>query len=443
MRFLVTIILLSTWLHAKKPNIIVIFSDDQGYADLGCQGVDKAPVTPNIDALAARGIRFTSGFVTAPQCEPSRTALLSGVYQQKAGVDNNLAGDMKPGIPTIASRLKEAGYLTGTVGKWGVGGEPKWAQILNKTTPSLAAADAPLQPAARGFDSYFTGVQTLYIANRDRAGKPITPTILRDEDYRVEVQNDAAVSFLDSSLGGDMPVFLYFAPYAPHVPLAAPAKYLDRFKHIPDNTRRTGLAMISCVDDGVGAIVNTLEKHKALDNTLIFFLSDNGAPRNNGSSNAPLVGMKGSLLDGGIRIPFIVSCPSILPKGVTSDAMVSSLDIIPTCLSAAGKPIPTSGLDGHDILPLLKGETQSSPHAELFFSWSGQSAVRTKTWKLIRNAADIENLHSVATPEGEKTNVISSNPEIAKDLATKLDAHLATLPKIEPTTSKPREKKNR
>ena len=423
------ILILSTCLHAAQPNIIVIYTDDQGYADLHCQGIDPAVLTPNIDSLAKNGVRLTSGFVTAPQCEPSRAALLTGVYQQKVGVDNNLAGNMKPGVPTIASRLKEAGYQTATIGKWGVGGTPQWKDILGKATPKLDPAEAPLQPAARGFDDYFSGVQTLYVANRNRQGKLIEPTILKDPDYRTEVQNDAAVAYLDKTLGEDKPVFLYFAPYAPHVPLTAPEKYEARFPDVDDKTRRTCLAMISCIDDGVGEILATLKKHEALENTLIFFISDNGAPNNNGGSNNPLQGSKGSLLDGGTRVPYIVSWPAAFPGNTTSDAMVSSLDVLPTSLAAAGVEIPT-GLDGHSILPLLKGETQTSPHSELYFSWSGQSAIRTKDWKLIRGKSGKDSLYSVKTPDGEKHDVISVNPETAKDLATKLDAYLATIPKI-------------
>ena len=426
------ILILSTCLHAAQPNIIVIYTDDQGYADLHCQGIDPAVLTPNIDSLAKNGVRLTSGFVTAPQCEPSRAALLTGVYQQKVGVDNNLAGNMKPGVPTIASRLKEAGYQTATIGKWGVGGTPQWKDILGKATPKLDPAEAPLQPAARGFDDYFSGVQTLYVANRNRQGKLIEPTILKDPDYRTEVQNDAAVAYLDKTLGEDKPVFLYFAPYAPHVPLTAPENYLARFPDITD------LAMVSCVDDGVGAILATLKKHEQLDNTLIFYISDNGAPHNNGGSNKPYEGKKGTLFDGGTRVPYIVSWPAVLSKGTTSDAIVSTLDVIPTCLAAAGQKIPANGLDGHNLLPLLKGDTGASSHDELFFSWSGQSAIRTKDWKLIRSKQGKDSLYSLATPAGEKTDLISSNPEIATSLAAKLDAHLATLPKIEQTIRKPR-----
>jgi arylsulfatase A-like enzyme len=429
MRSLLAILLFSVGLHASPPNIIVIFTDDQGYADLHCQGIDPAVLTPNIDSLAKSGVRFTSGFVTAPQCEPSRAAILSGIYQQKVGVDNNLAGTMKPGIPTIATRLRDAGYHTVTVGKWGVGGTPLWKDILSKKVPAIRPAEAPLQPAARGFDSYFSGVETLYLTNRDRRGIAIEPTIIKDEDYRLEVQNKAAAALLDSALGRDKPVFLYFAPYAPHLPLTAPEKYEARFPDVDDKTRRTCLAMISCIDDGVGEILATLKKHEALENTLIFFISDNGAPNNNGGSNNPLQGSKGSLLDGGTRVPYIVSWPAAIAGNTNSDAMVSSLDVLPTSLAAAGVEIPT-GLDGHSILPLLKGETQTSPHSELYFSWSGQSAIRTKDWKLIRGKSGKDSLYSVKTPDGEKHDVISVNPETAKDLATKLDAYLATIPKI-------------
>jgi arylsulfatase A-like enzyme len=418
-----------------RPNVIVVFTDDQGFADLGCQGVRSDVKTPNIDSLARSGIRMTHGYVTAPQCEPSRAAILSGRYQQFVGVENNLAGTMHSGIPTIASRLKAAGYVTGMVGKWGVGGGPTWQDIMSKSVPPVRPADLPLLPGARGFVDYFSGVQTLYVASYDLAGKTITnaPVMLRDDRYRVEVQNEAAVAFIERHAKDSQPFFLYFAPYAPHVPLAAPQKYLDRFPNVKDVTRRTGLAMISCIDDGVGQILATLRERHLETNTLVWFISDNGAPRNNGSLNEPLGGWKGSLLDGGVRIPFLVSWPGKLPAGKVYDSPVSSLDVLPTSLAAAGVTKVDGPLDGVNLLPFLRGENKSDPHEALFFRWSGQSAIRVKDWKLLRTGAR-HMLFNLTTDPGEKTDVRAEQPELSAALDKRLGDWLATLPEIKPDT---------
>jgi arylsulfatase A-like enzyme len=416
---------------ANRPNIIVIFSDDQGFADLGCQGVRNDVRTPHLDALARSGIRMTHGFVTAPQCEPSRAGLLSGRYQQFVGVDNNLAGTMQPNIPTIASRLRAAGYVTGTVGKWGVGGGPNWQDILNQREVSVRPGDLPLLPGARGFDDYFSGVQTLFVASFNLAGETISnaPVIVRDDRYRVEVQNEGAVAFIKRHGRGDKPFFLYFAPYAPHVPLAAPQKYLDRFAAVKDESRRTGLAMISCVDDGVGQIMATLREYHLETNTLVWFISDNGAPRNNGSLNEPWGGWKGSLLDGGIRVPFVVSWPGRLPAGQTYPALVSTLDVLPTSLAAAGITHPQGPLDGTNLLPYLCGEKKSEPRDALLFRWSGQAAIRLKEWKFIRTG-ERRLLYNLVADAGETKDVHAEQPELAAALERRLAEWLAQLPEV-------------
>ena len=432
MKTVLLLVLLLPSIVLSRPNIIVIFTDDQGYADLGCQGVDDAVRTPHLDALAARGIRCTSGFVTAPQCKPSRVGILCGVQQQKAGVETNTAGQLRAGIPTIASRLREAGYHTAAVGKWGVGGAPNWQDIRSGKIPAPDPAEAPWQPAARGFEDYFSGVQTLYLTNLDLKGQPRpgAPAIIREDRYRLEVQNEVAAGFIDRAATLEKPFFLYFAPYAPHVPLTAPEKYQARFPEVRDKERRTCLAMMSCLDDGVGAILEALRRHQLEQKTLIFFISDNGAPRNNGSSNAPFLGYKGTLLDGGVRVPFLVAWPGSLPAGTTYEPMVSSLDVLPTCLAAAGVRPPQDELDGVNLLPHFKGEAEGPPREHLFFAWNGRAAVRGKEWKLVRRGGRNQ-LFSLVVPAAEERDVSADHPEIVARLSAKLEAWLQTLPKIE------------
>ena len=426
----------------ERPNIIVIFTDDQGYTDLGCQNIRDDVRTPHIDGLAESGIRMTNGFVTAPQCMPSRVGLLTGRYQQYAGVETNRTGiqpskvaSMLPNVDTIASYLQKAGYTTGMAGKWGVGGGPVRTQ--SGTQPpgqlGLPKRDLPLLPAARGFDEYLSGVSNVYVASHEPDGTPVdsAPKIITDKRYRVEVQADAALSFVNRHANDDQPFFLYYAPYSPHAPFEAPDSYLAKFAHVKDARRRVCLAMMACVDDSVGRIVDSLKEHEIDGNTLVWYISDNGAPTNGGGLNLPLGGAKGSLLDGGIRVPFIISWPGHLPVNTEYNQMVSTLDVLPTCLSVAGVNDVPERLDGVNLLPFLAGDQATAPHDFLFFRWtfqgSEQAAIRAADWKLIRSNANTR-LFDLSSDVGEEHNVASAKADIAKNLETKLTGWLQTLP---------------
>lgn len=440
------LIIAALWVDAAvanepSPNIIVIFSDDQGFADLSSQGVRNDIQTPHIDRLVRSGVRMTHGFVTAPQCMPSRTGLLTGRYQQHSGVESNLmwtqpnnANQMLPGVHTIATALKQAGYTTGMSGKWGVGGSLS-RRDMQTAEPSIRDASRKLLPAARGFDEYFCGTLNPYIASHDLNGKKLTdaPQIIRDTRYRVEVQADAAVNFIDRHASDAKPFFLYFAPYSPHSPFDAPASYITKFSHIEDPKRRTCVAMMSCVDDCVGRIMDTLQQRGITQNTMVWYISDNGAPKNGGGFNEPLSGWKGNLLDGGIRVPFSVSWPSRIDSGMDFDPMASTLDVLPTCLAAAGIEQLAAPLDGVNLLPFLDGTETQMPHEELFFRWTfganSQFAIRTAQWKGLQGGGQFT-LFDLKNNPRESIDVSSENPAIAADLQQRLRKWGSTLPAV-------------
>ena len=290
----------------ERPNLIVVLTDDQGYADLGVQGVANDVKTPHIDALAADGVRFTRGYVTAPQCVPSRAGLLTGRYQTRFGMETNRDGPLPDTEKTIADDLRAAGYVTGMVGKWHLD----------------SGLGAQYGPGPRGFDEYFEGTMLSYQANYDLEGNslPNAPETIRDERYRIDVQTDAAIAFLERrSANPRQPFFLYLAYFAPHVPLEQPEPYGARFGNVADETRRMGLASIAAMDDGVGRIRQFLREHGMEENTLLFLLSDNGAPIATREverlSQRSADRREGNATDGGIRVPFVAAWKGVLPRG--------------------------------------------------------------------------------------------------------------------------------
>ena len=400
----------------QLPNIILIFTDDHGYADLGCQGIFADVKTPHIDRLAASGVRMTNGYVTAPQCVPSRGGLLSGQYQNKLGLESNNAAQEPDGLGgfnralTIAERLKGAGYATGMAGKWHLG-------------PGDEIVD-------HGFDHvYYKNSARPATANITLDGKdrPLGPDDTKM--YHIEACSMAACSFIERYK--DQPFFFYLAYRAPHVPLDATQKYLDRHVGEMPERRRKALAMLSAVDDGVGDIVRTLSKHKLRQNTLIFFIGDNGAPLKihkldapgigagwDGSLNDPMNGEKGMVSEGGVRVPYVVSWPGTIPGGQVYDHPVISLDVAATANAIAGLPVDPV-LDGVNLVPFLKGENAGPPHEALYWRWTGQAAIRKGKWKYITG----DNRHYLYDMESdfeELNNLFSSQPELAGQLRAEL-----------------------
>jgi len=411
----------------NKPNILFIVGDDMGYGDVGFQGCKDIP-TPNLDALAAAGVRFTNGYVSGPYCSPTRAGLMTGRYQQRFGHEFNPDGG-REGLPvtetTLPQRLKAAGYATGIVGKWHLGSLPE------------------MQPQQRGFDEFFgfLGGAHSYIDAADiLRGKEQ----VKELDYTTDAFGREAQAFIEKH--ESEPWFLYLAFNAVHTPLQATDDRLAKFPDIADKRRRTYDAMMLAMDEAIGGVLKKLAATGQEDNTLVIFISDNGGPTMkgttiNGSSNAPLRGSKRTTLEGGIRVPFIVSWKGKLKPGVFSQPAIQ-LDLAATALTAAGTTAkPEWQLDGVDLIPYLTGIRSGAPHDALYWRLGGQMAIRMGDYKLVRydrnadtqtgkkqpvNAAKLYNL---ANDIGETKDLAASQPDKVKELQGKWDAWDATLVK--------------
>jgi arylsulfatase A-like enzyme len=413
----------------QKPNILVILADDLGYGDVGVHECKDIP-TPNIDALARSGIRFTSGYVTGPLCGPTRAALIAGRHQSRFGHEFNppaitepnpdkLALDLRE--TTFADRMKSAGYVTGALGKWHLGEGDEF------------------HPLSRGFDEFFgfTGGAHSYFKANDKRYGPIVrgrqPVELKG--YLTDVLADEAADFMQRHRAE--PFCLYLAFNAVHTPMEAPEDALAKFSSINDPERRVYAAVTWKMDQAVGRVTQALHDLGLAKNTLVFFLSDNGGPlirgaAKNGSQNTPLRGGKTQLLEGGIRVPFMVSWPGVLPADKVDDRPVVQLDLLPTALAAAGVEIdPAWKLDGVNLLPFLTGKSAGFPHESLFWRHGGQWAVRQGPWKLVRwlDRSDSDAKSKMMEPElynlvediGERQNQIATKPEIARALQAAWD----------------------
>jgi arylsulfatase A-like enzyme len=404
--------------ETTKPNLIVIMTDDMGYADVGFNGCKDIP-TPNIDRIAKNGVRCTSGYVGYSVCGPSRAAFMTGRYGQRFGFERNLqyrTQDPNMGLPkeerTIGDVLKSVGYVSGVVGKWHLG------------------AHESNHPLNRGFDSFYGHLggghryfpeelkQKDSYAAKDE-GDSYRTWIMKNHEavpprkYLTEEFSEAAVEFVTANQA--KPFFLYLAYNAPHGPLQATEKYLERFPKLT-GMRKTYAAMVSCVDDGVGELLNTLDELKLTENTIIFFLSDNGGPeKKNGSDNGVLRGEKGTSYEGGFRVPFAVQWKGVLPAGTTYDKSVSSLDIMSTIASLTGaKADPKRPLDGVNLIPYLTGKDQGTPHEAIYLRRfdSQEHTVRSGNYKMLRfGKTNITVLYDLEKDIGETTDIAAQQPE--------------------------------
>ncbi|WNJ19066.1 sulfatase-like hydrolase/transferase [Pontibacter sp. G13] len=366
----------------ERPNIIIFMADDMGYADVGFTGAQDIQ-TPNLDQLAANGVVFRQGYVNHAFCGPSRAALLSGRYPYRFGFETNPAYD--PANPHLGisvdetlfpARLQTAGYTTGAVGKWHLG------------------AASEFHPLNRGFD-YFYGflggghdyfkidlkqeVWEAYKQGLERNGRPAG----FDGYLTTALSQDAAQFVKDNK---DDPFFLYVAYNAPHQPLQAPKEDIARYAHIEDKKRRTYAAMIDVMDRGIGEVVQALKEQGIYDNTLIFFLSDNGGPQpnpktgkgGNASSNEPFRGGKGNFYDGGVHVPFLAHWPAKF-KPMVYDFPVHSLDIGRTAVElAGGDPTSAHAMEGVNLVPFVTGKKSQAPHEGIF--WRGGNG---KQWSIL------------------------------------------------------------
>ena len=436
-----------------RPNIVLLFADDLGYGELGCQGNPQIP-TPNIDSIAAAGVRFTDGYVTAAYCSPSRAGLLSGRFPARFGYELNPIGavneDPIVGLPasqvTLAQHLHNAGYTTALVGKWHLG------------------AGAAHHPLRRGFDEFFgflheghffvpppyRGVTTMlrrktlpngadgrwiedrlvysnhmghdepaYDANNPilRGGQPV-----EERAYLTDAFTREAIDFIDRSKA--RPFFLYLAYNAVHSPLQGADAYMKRFGSIEDVHRRIFAAMLGNLDDSVGAVLQKLRQEGLEEKTLVFFISDNGGPtRELTSSNLPLRGGKGDVYEGGIRVPFLVQWKGKIPAGKVYRRPVITLDVYATAAAVAGAPVPKSrSIDGVDLLPYLTHQRDGRPHDVLFWRLGRRTAVRLHDWKLLRNPKRGSDpswrLYDLAEDVDESDDLARSHPEKLAELET-------------------------
>ena len=435
------------------PNVIVMMADDLGWGDIGANGGEVIK-TPHIDALAAQGVRLTDGYVSAAVCSPSRAGFYTGRQQQRHGFEFNIAGrDTEMGMSTaettIADIMRAQGYATGLIGKWHLGKQEQH------------------HPMSRGFDEYYGMLAggSIYIDSRAEGveswparNAPTARTAanaiydgrepVEVEEYITDVFRDKTVDFIERHK--DERFFLMLTPNAPHTPLQATKEYLDRYRHIEKDSTRIYAAMVAAIDDYVGAVTAKLDELGLAHNTLFVFLSDNGCAGyvDGCCSNAPLRGHKRYYWDGGIRIPFLAKWPAGLPNGTTYSEPVISLDLFATIAAAAGSP--ATAQDSVNLLPHLRGETDSAPHELLFWRAKPNMAVRKGRWKLWKvNKSDMDMtaltdvsarrlpmqawpqdsphgqltlLYDLSADVGEQTNIAAEHPQVVEELEANLAA---------------------
>lgn len=389
----------------RRPNVIVIVGDDVGYGDLSVHGCKDIP-TPNIDSIATNGIRATNGYVSGPICSPTRAALLVGRYQNRFGHEFNPGGKvpenfgLSVGETTLADHFLKAGYATALIGKWHLGWKPAF------------------HPMERGFQEFFgfLGGARPYLPGKLSVPFSRGHERIEEKEYLTDAFKRETLDFI--SHHKEHPFFLYLAFNAVHTPILATEAYLNRFPNITDKQRKTYAAMLSAMDDAVGAILAKLRANGLEENTLVFFISDNGGAKDNGSTNGVLHGTKTTTWEGGIRVPWLVQWKGHLPAGRTYDHPVIQLDIAPTSLAAAGIPIPAKAkFDGVNLLPFLRGENEAPPHTALFWRFGKQTAVRKGDWSLVQaDGSEGKRLFNLREDIGQKTDLSASKPDIIREL---------------------------
>lgn len=423
----------------RKPNIVILYADDLGFGDIGCySGVDVQ--TPHIDALAASGSRFSSWYSNAPVCSPSRTALLTGRYPRRGGVPGNVPAGynqigLKPSEITLAEFLLKNGYRTGMSGKWHQGGAPE------------------CRPPAQGFEEsfgFYNGCVDYYSHIFYWAlGGGIPPMhdlwkngeeVWENGEYIHHLITREAVRFIRQRR--EEPFFLYVPFNAPHYPMHAPPEYWERVRHIEDPHRRIQAAMVSVLDDSVGTVMAEIERSGLRDNTLIFFISDNGPStekRNllddsrqdyHGGSAGEFRGHKFDLYEGGIRIPAVVSWPGVIPAGRVVDDVAATMDVFPTAAEFIGADLPDGRVMDGKSLAAMFTQNAPSPHETIFWENGKQRAVRDGDWKLILNPRPDEHLNiqnnqvlfNIKDDPCETVDLSLQKPELVNRLKEKIEA---------------------
>ncbi|MBP3954113.1 sulfatase-like hydrolase/transferase [Gemmata sp. G18] len=435
----------------RRPNIVLIVTDDLGYGDLGFQGGKDIP-TPNLDALAASGARFTNAYVTGPICGATRAALISGCYQQRHSYDGNPGPNNGLNLKeaTLADALKVGGYKTAALGKWHLGSGPEYRpwkrgfdeffgfygamhsyvpgpveasarMVFEKTRKERdALAKNPpkdLAPAPKGSEGGTTGIIGAAPGKLVRGTSDKPHVEVEEKEYVTEALAREAVTFIDRSRSA--PFFLYLAFNASHSPLQPTKKYLDRFPKL-EGKRKAYAATTSALDDAVGTVLAKVRALGLEEDTVVYFINDNGGPIDDiAASNAPLSGAKFSLWEGGIRVPSVISWKGKIAAKQVVDATVSSLDAFPTLLGAAGLDAPKGKqLDGVNLLPVLRGEAAGAPKGRtLYWRLNQLWAIRSGDWKLVLpERGEAVQLFDLSTDVAEERDLAAKHPDVVTRL---------------------------
>ncbi|GAA4880208.1 sulfatase-like hydrolase/transferase [Ferrimonas pelagia] len=382
-------------------NFIWIVADDLGYGDTGFNGSTEI-LTPQMDRLADAGVSMATAYVSAPVCGPSRAGYHTGMYQHRFGHED-LVGNSNMGTPTdvlmIQEYLKTLDYRTGLVGKFHDGKPEQY------------------QPWNRGFDEYYgfnNGALTYWVGDNEEEYLYRNDQLVEHEArYLTDAFGQESVDFINRY--ADQPFFLEVAFTAPHAPMEATEPKLKAFEHLGD--RQALAAMISSMDDNIGLILDALEERGIAEHTMVVLFSDNGGKFQHGGSNGVLRSQKATTFEGALRVPFAAKLPGVIPEGTRSDVMISALDLFPTTVKLAGGELdPEWTLDGKDILPVLSGESEVSPHDRLFWRFGAHWALRDGDWKLMRNPREGLFLFNLEEDISEEHNLIRQFPERAEEM---------------------------
>lgn len=407
---------------SEKPNIVLLFADDAGYGDFGFHESVHFK-TPHLDRLAERGVKLSQFYVSGASCGPSRAGMLTGMHQQRFGFqENNVPGMMSKngkqtgddmGLPTnlktMGDYLQALGYHTGVFGKWHMG------------------IDDEYHPLKRGFDEFygFRGGARSFFPLADPQKAPHENLIERDfenyqehDGYLTDVLADETCDFIEQNT--QKPFFTFVSFNAVHAPMEADPQDAHEFPQLK-GTRRTAAQMMLSMDRACGQILNKLKELDLEENTLVVFTNDNGGPMDrNGSSNYPFSGVKGTQLEGGIRVPAIVVWPGKLPAGATYAKPLITLDLLPTFIQAGGgDPEAIEGLDGVNMIPYLQGVSDGTPHQRLHWKMETRAAIRQGDWKLLRYPDRPAELFNLKDDPGEQNDLALEKPELVKELFRK------------------------
>jgi arylsulfatase A-like enzyme len=423
---------------ADKPNFLIIYADDLGWGETSIQGC-KDIQTPHIDSIAKNGIRFTQGYVAATYCSPSRAGLMTGRYPTRFGHEFNSTARKGGGLDlketTLATRLKSLGYSTACVGKWHLGGDPDYL------------------PMSRGYDEFFgTVANTSFFLPKAFVDSRVSNEVHSITDksfYTTDAYAERSVDWIGKQKG--KPWFLYLPFNAQHAPLEATEALLARVKNIDDEKRKTFAAMMIGMDDAVGKVLAKIRENGEEENTLIFFIGDNGGPtQGTTSQNGGLRGFKMTTFEGGPRVPFFAQWKGHWPAGMVEDRPVMNLDVLPTMITAAGGKVDAGWkLDGVDLTPYVTGKNSARPHETMYWRYGAQWGIRNGDMKLVvsRGGSGTPELYDLAKDKAESKDLAASQPDTAAKLQKMWDTWSAeqappSAPDEQAESLQPKPKKN-